>query len=441
MSAAFLLLLAALQDRAPVPGGAEFAAARAAVPAPAATPVELNLQARRLIEEALAPDLTPAARYALLAEARDRAAAGGDVAAALLAVERIAERFAVDPVAVRLEAIDRLRPAARSPAASAFLAEACVRLAGDVAADPDRALAVLERADGPARDSLDEALSTRLRERIAELRGERDERRRIAAAEERLRAAPDDPDANTAVGLFRCFRRSQWPEGLAALAKGADAPLAALARAELAAPADAAARLALGEGWWMESARFDGRLKAGLQARAFHWFEQAAAAAGDLSPELRSRLEQAYAAAAGLGGGAVRAGNVAFGAGVRGAERGELLVDGVTTGYDGGNGYTYGSWPCEWIVEFPRPLLLRQVRLLLWDGDERFYRYAVETSPDGTQFGPLVDRGSGEWRSWQVLNFAPRPVRALRIRGLFNSANTGFHAVELEAYCLPPAGR
>jgi hypothetical protein len=39
---------------------------------------------------------------------------------------------------------------------------------------------------------------------------------------------------------------------------------------------------------------------------------------------------------------------------------------------------------------------------------------------------------------WQILDFGPRPVKTIRIKGLYNSANSGFYVVELEAYCIPP---
>jgi hypothetical protein len=93
----------------------------------------------------------------------------------------------------------------------------------------------------------------------------------------------------------------------------------------------------------------------------------------------------------------------------------------------------------EFIVTLPRALPLRMIRLLLWDGQARFYRFAVETSSDGRSFQPLVDRGQGEWRSWQTLSFPPRRVKAIKLKGLYNSANGDFHCVELEAYCKPPA--
>ena len=83
-------------------------------------------------------------------------------------------------------------------------------------------------------------------------------------------------------------------------------------------------------------------------------------------------------------------------------------------------------------------LLSAMDRLKLWDKDKRFYRYAISTSRDGRKFVPLVDRSQGQWRSWQTIDFRPRPVRFIRVHGLHNSANREFAIVELEAYCRPP---
>jgi hypothetical protein len=116
------------------------------------------------------------------------------------------------------------------------------------------------------------------------------------------------------------------------------------------------------------------------------------------------------------------------------------FIDGVTTGYTGDTGFTYLSYPCAWIFTLPKAYLLQEIRMLLWDTEaDRFYRYVLETSLDGKTYEVVADRSKGEWRSWQTLKLAPRIVKYIRLKGLHNSANRGFHVVELEAYCMPPA--
>jgi F5/8 type C domain len=115
------------------------------------------------------------------------------------------------------------------------------------------------------------------------------------------------------------------------------------------------------------------------------------------------------------------------------------LIDGVTTGYTGSEGFALIAWPNHFVITLPKFYVLRQIRLLLWDGEsDRYYRYNVEVSVDGKTYTPLGDHSHGEWRSWQTLDTPPRVVKYIRLKGLFNSANSTFHCVELEAYCIPP---
>ena len=148
-------------------------------------------------------------------------------------------------------------------------------------------------------------------------------------------------------------------------------------------------------------------------------------------------------------------GNVALsgrGAKVRGVfdgNSGPVLIDGNVTDYGGipgaahgasrGSAHVFGSRP-SWVVELPQTYLLSEIRVLLWDRDRRFYRYVAETSVDGRTYRTAADRSQGEWRSWQKLAFSPRPVRYIRLRGVYSSrlkSPNGMHVVELEAYCHP----
>ncbi len=155
--------------------------------------------------------------------------------------------------------------------------------------------------------------------------------------------------------------------------------------------------------------------------------------------EIEAWIEAAKCAQSGM---AMTAGNVALatkGATVTGpTSNAAALIDGIVKGYTGGTGFAIGSFPCEWTVTLAKPYLLREIRMLLWDIDDRYYRYQIETSADGTTFSMLADHSKGQPRSWQTISFAPRPVKAIRIKGLYNSSNSGFHVVELEAYCIPP---
>ena len=69
-------------------------------------------------------------------------------------------------------------------------------------------------------------------------------------AEQALVANPDDPQANQAWGEYLCLGKGQWEKGLPFLAKGPDSPLRSVAVRELRVPAEPAAQIEVGDGWW-----------------------------------------------------------------------------------------------------------------------------------------------------------------------------------------------
>jgi formylglycine-generating enzyme required for sulfatase activity len=76
----------------------------------------------------------------------------------------------------------------------------------------------------------------------------------IITAQEKLKSAPDDPDACLTVGSWYCFKKSNSSEGLKLLAKGSDQNLKKLAALELSGKANTAAdMLARGDAWWESS--------------------------------------------------------------------------------------------------------------------------------------------------------------------------------------------
>ena len=135
----------------------------------------------------------------------------------------------------------------------------------------------------------------------------------------------------------------------------------------------------------------------------------------------------------------------AHGASAAEGQRQELLLDGNAKGYDGANGFAFTEWnatPAQaFVVTLKETTPLNAVRLLLWDGDQRFYRFRLDGSPDaeGGRWSVLADRSGDacECRSWQNLSFPVQSVRRLRLTGTYNSANSGFQVVELEAYYVP----
>jgi hypothetical protein len=110
------------------------------------------------------------------------------------------------------------------------------------------------------------------------------------------------------------------------------------------------------------------------------------------------------------------------------------LFDGVVNQPD-----SYGTWnfldPLR--VTFRSPQRLSQIRLHLYDFDNRFYRFRIEGLAGG-QWRTLLDRSQGETRGAVDVPPGSEPLSGLRISGLYNSdqqsnpENKLLHAKELE---------
>ena len=108
------------------------------------------------------------------------------------------------------------------------------------------------------------------------LQDARQEQETLQAMQERLKAAPDDPDACLTLGRFYCFSRDEWDEGLKLLAKGSDPALKSLATMELASsPAKAEEKVARGDRWWDLAENAAGGFKSAMRRRAGYWYQEA----------------------------------------------------------------------------------------------------------------------------------------------------------------------
>ncbi|XP_050538973.1 BTB/POZ domain-containing protein 9 isoform X2 [Daktulosphaira vitifoliae] len=115
------------------------------------------------------------------------------------------------------------------------------------------------------------------------------------------------------------------------------------------------------------------------------------------------------------------------------------LLDGNYKDYDWDCGYTCHQLGSGCIlVQLGQPYMLNSIRMLLWDCDDRYYSYYIEVSVNMWDWELIVDKSKELVRSWQVLQFKPRPIVFIRITGVYNSANEVFHCVHLEAPAQVP---
>jgi hypothetical protein len=78
------------------------------------------------------------------------------------------------------------------------------------------------------------------------------------------------------------------------------------------------------------------------------------------------------------------------------------------------------------ILQLTQPYMLSSMKLRLWDGDPRSYRYFIETSVDKSNWKIAADRRNKNCESWQILQFDLRPVVYIRITGTYTSAINDF---------------
>jgi hypothetical protein len=271
--------------RAPVPDGAAQTRAENAIrkifkdeyARAERDPAAARALAATLLQQARATTDSPALRFVALRKARDLAAWAGDVTAAFQAVADLAGAFAVEPLPLKTDALTRAGAKALTPEAHKALAEAALNLVDEAlrADGPLEALRLLTFAEQQATRAKSLPLLARVQKRDAELASARKEFEAIRPALEKLRRDPSDPAANLALGRHYCLDKGDWARGLPLLARGADAGLKDMARRDLAGPATAAERAAVGDGWWDLAERAQQPAKSRLRRRAAHWYQQA----------------------------------------------------------------------------------------------------------------------------------------------------------------------
>ncbi len=234
---------------------------------------EREALARKLLRYGIEAAGDPAAQYVLLRDAGELAVQAGSFTAAIESVDALAELFDVNPFALKLSALGRIRPPARDPEFSRALAEAYCRLADQAAGagDFESAAAAAAKAE-PLADS---ARSAELAARARDLRRDAGALRAEAlkARDAIEKPGTGDPEA---AGRFLCFARGDWEQGLPFLVRARASPLKTLAEKDLAGASDAVRQTEIGDGWWDLAASEKNSWKKGrMLARAQVWYQLA----------------------------------------------------------------------------------------------------------------------------------------------------------------------
>jgi hypothetical protein len=410
--------------------------------------------AAKLKEQAKASADAATDRFVLMQIASEVLAGAGDVDNAIKIVDQMARLYSVDPFAIKAhllaKSIDSMQSGERSADAGQQVLNAAIELA-DLAVKKDEfdvarhfqklAIAAAKRID---KTQLEREL--RVRERTLDRMKQRFAT--VKQAVDFLKREPNDPESNQTVGRWHCFTKSDWKKGLPFLAKSQNPKISILATQDMKHPTKPGEQVKLADAWWNIAQNEETMSKPGLLARATYWYEEAAPNLTGLEKmRVAKRLEKLTAIetpskqTGSKGRGVIQAGNVALasnGTQVSGVDRGgEFLLDGLTQ-YDGRTGFALSNWPCEWTITFTKPYQLTHLRFLLWAHDERAYRYMITASPDGEEYHTLTDRSKLGSQGWQRITFPAQKVKSIKVFGLHNSLNEGFHLVEFEAYSLAP---
>ena len=269
--------------------GAEYAKAETSPVAAKALAAELMRQAAEMRRRTGPDDVV--SHFVLLDEAIGLAARGDDFPAALAAAEELAQTYAIDGAALKIDLVNRAARHVTDAAAAEPLIRAVFSVVDGAlsAGDLPGAAASLSQAEALARRAKSVPLATEVANRRREVRDLQAQYRNLPAAIATLREDPNDPAANLIAGRFYCLVAGRWDVGLPLLARGGDAALRALATRDLQAPAAGDARAALADEWWSLGERHAGRAQSNLRGRAAHWYRQAMPQLGGLKRTLAQK--------------------------------------------------------------------------------------------------------------------------------------------------------
>jgi hypothetical protein len=115
----------------------------------------------------------------------------------------------------------------------------------------------------------------------------------LKSASDTIKAMPDDPGANLALGRYWTFTRSRWDIGLKYLAKGPSGDLVTAAKKDIANPRTAKERTAVADLWYNLAMKHKGAEQKRLIDRAWDWYTAARAVAlGDENEKPAERIKE-----------------------------------------------------------------------------------------------------------------------------------------------------
>lgn len=282
----------------------------------AKTAAEKRALARKLLEQATSSELSAADRYVVLRLARDVAVRADDSKLAFEAIDRMAQAYEVEPLAMKADALVAIAKGAKGQAGHKAMAEQAVELAGEALKEDklDTAAELAKLAQSEASKARDKETVLKARNLSKEILEAQKAFGEVEAALAKLKQTPDDPDANLISGRYYCLLRRDWEKGLPYLIKGSDEKLKALAEEDLkhsppiwkpaAAvpppdPVPASIAMKVADAWWDMGQLARGNEREGALWRAGVWYQEVAA--GPQAAAQSAKLEKRQQGLAKLG--------------------------------------------------------------------------------------------------------------------------------------------
>ena len=243
----------------------EFAAAK-----PGASPKFVDF----LVTTAEKVEGDPVARYALYQEAYRQACGVPDFLTAAETLDKLEAEFELEPFRLRFDLLTKMATAVKSSDERQALAHAALDVLDHALAEGkiQEADKLARIADVQTKIIIDKELRAKA---VAALQTTSDlskDYTAVVEAREKLALAPDDPEANLAVGRYLCLVEGNWKEGLGHLAKSNDEAIQRAAVADLAGPAGDVTASSIGDVWY-DLAR--GGKGTNFYGRADIWYQKA----------------------------------------------------------------------------------------------------------------------------------------------------------------------
>jgi hypothetical protein len=230
-------------------------------------------------------------RYVLLNEVRKLDAETGKAGSAIVIVRQLANRYELDLWDALVAQMDELATVATSDAAREELIDA-IQVEVDRAIgmeEYDAALRMLTVGREVAKKTGDAFLINGITGRRKTVEEQAKAFAAASGAKQALEAAPDDRDAELALGKYLCFIRRDWANGPTHLAKGSDSRLAEIAALEHEKPTAPDDQLKLADQWSALAEHSEGLARASMLDRAVFWYRQAT---GRLSGLAQTKAQQ-----------------------------------------------------------------------------------------------------------------------------------------------------